>query len=142
MNWLFQTPQAGQCLCNMDGWRIVLSKMHFQTPQSGQCLCNFDFYTSMQYGVTIFQTPQSGQCLCNAGRDTVCRCTLSSFRPLNRGNASATPGRFCRWCIQSRLSDPSIGAMPLQPVMVARLRVIASTFRPLNRGNASATWNL
>ncbi len=210
----FQTPQSGQCLCNtiregasfdatfafrplnrgnasatLLSFPYGSSSQDLSDPSIGAMPLQQRHLLTRQKASPNFQTPQSGQCLCNIARVILLHTPLQAFRPLNRGNASATTlmlGDSCErmaafrplnrgnasatWTSairvgsetpfrplnrgnasatneksqhilsqDPRLSDPSIGAMPLQPSVGCVKPGVRTAFRPLNRGNASAT---
>ena len=108
----FQSPQSGQCLCNIHAIRSTAASWtsfsplnrgnasaitprameacdrHLSVPSIGAMPLQLTTCAKHLPDTASFQSPQSGQCLCNTvHRDAP--YPWHSFSPLNRGNASA-----------------------------------------------------
>ena len=87
---VFQSPQAGQGLCNAGIQLMIAGYTNvFQSPQAGQGLCNMYMKDWSRHSDRAFQSPQAGQGLCNLPYTVELLCLVMNFSPLNRGKASA-----------------------------------------------------
>ena len=158
---VFQSPQAGQGLCNRQRSALTLGQPHisvpssgarplqssylpscslkpslFQSPQAGQGLCNRLTQRKTRHVVRVFQSPQAGQGLCNSFHLSDI-ANVTNFSPLKRGKASAIRWLYHWYTLRSNFSPLKRGkasAIELQQFSCA----FAINFSPLKRGKASA----
>ena len=85
---IFQSPQSGQCLCNLVLPKASRAFIVFQSPQSGQCLCNSPNNT-VQVSLDNLSVPSIGAMPLQSSLAMIGQSFWWTFSPLNRGNASA-----------------------------------------------------
>src|SRR5579885_1604665 len=113
----FPSPQAGRVLCNFPAKRPGRDCASLSVPSGGASPLQLGQTLSPYFPYNfLFPSPQAGRVLCNQMREFRSTLHLEAFRPLRRGESSATSS------------------------MASRLLALVRAFRPLRRGESSATY--